>query len=306
MEMKFTLQESFALYGLLADNTTDIILKTDREGFILHASPAIERLGLVLPDMLIPPHILDLVHPSYASAVRAEHEAAVEGRQRGKWIEFPAIMADDREGWFAIQTRSLADAHGHIYGALSIMRSIQEKRALEDKLFAAALTDPLTGLTNRKAFVAMLRHLLDKQIGGCLAMFKIDHFKAMNIQHGQSFGDQVLIAFSDLLLTLLRQEDIVSRVGGESLGVLLPATTPEKAEGICRHILSTLSEVSKAAGGEGFHLTASAGLAPIGKSLDDTIKRAELALFLAKARGISQLERDTGPAHPRALGRYAG
>ena len=64
MGVGFTSREGSALYRMLAENTADIILKTDCEGFIVHASPAIEQLGVGFPSMLIGPHILDLIHPS--------------------------------------------------------------------------------------------------------------------------------------------------------------------------------------------------------------------------------------------------
>ena len=295
MGMNFTPQEGSALYGLLADNATNVILKTDRDGFVLHASPAAERLGFPLPRMLIGPHILDLVHPSWVADIKAEHEAAIAGRQEARWIEFPAVTEAGGEKWFEIQIRSLMDDHDRICGALSIMRSIQERRALEEKLFAAAMTDPLTGLTNRRAFIQMLNHLVERDVGGCLAVVDIDHFQSINMQYGQSVGDEVLVVFSDLVRTLMRSDDIISRIGGESLGILLPATPIDRAGAICRRIIETLSDVRRTAGGNSFSITASAGVARIGGSLDSTIKRAELALFLAKARGRNRMELDDSP-----------
>lgn len=293
MGMNFTPQESSALYGLLAESTSDIILKTDREGFILHASPAMERLGILLPSMLIGPHILDLVHSSCVAEVKAEHDAAITGGGRPKWIEVSAVTADRRKRWFEMQVRSLTDGRGDIYGALSIMRNIDERRALEERLFAAELTDSLTGLTNRKAFITMLQHLVNERIGGCLALFDIDYFQAINMQYGQSVGDKVLVVFSDLLRTMTRQDDIISRIGGECLGILLPRITPDEAEAVCQRIIATLSELRRDVGAGSFAITASAGVSRINDSLDDTIKRAELALFLAKAKGRNRLEMES-------------
>lgn len=292
MKMKFTGRESSALYRLLADTTSDIILKTDRNGFIVHASPAIERLGISLPGMLIGPHIQDLVHPACAPAIEAQHKAAIAGRAGGEWAEYPAQADDRHERWFEIRMRRLEDERGHAYGALGLMRSIEERRAFEEKLFAAVMTDPLTGLTNRGAFVAMLRHIVDEEVGGCLALFSLDHLKAINMKHGQAVGDEVLVTFSNVLRTRLRAQDIISRVGGESLGVLLPEASPAQAEAVCRRIIAALPEKGRIAGAAGLPITASAGIARISDSLDDTLKRAEMALFYAKARGRNRLEVD--------------
>src|SRR5262245_52050042 len=116
MKLQFTLGESSALYGLLAENTADIILKTDREGFVVHASPAIAQLGVTPPSMLIWPHLLDLIDPSYRPAIAAEHAAVISGRQAGCWVEFRAFSADGSERWFEAQMRCLRDDAGAIYG----------------------------------------------------------------------------------------------------------------------------------------------------------------------------------------------
>jgi diguanylate cyclase (GGDEF)-like protein/PAS domain S-box-containing protein len=294
MGLKFTLKESSALYGLLAEGTSDIILKTDREGFIVHASSAIERLGLLSQGMLIGPHLLDLVHPSRASVIKAEHDAAINGNHSGRWVEFPARVSGRRERWFEIQMRSLANDAGEVYGALAVMRSIEERRAFEDKLFNAAMTDPLTGLTNRPAFITMLQHLIEQEVGGCLALFDIDHFKAINMKYGQSVGDEVLVVFSDFLRTLTRSSDIISRVSGESLGILLPRAAPDLAEEICQRIIATLSEIRRSAGTDALTITVSGGVARIGESVDSTIRRAEMALFFAKTKGRNRLEMEKG------------
>ncbi len=290
MGIEFTARESSILYGLLAESTTDIILKTDREGFIRHASPAIAQLGITLPDMLIWPHLLDLVGPAFASAIRSAHEEAVNGRKIGEWIEFKALPGNGRGRWFAIQMRSLTDDNGRNYGVLSVMRNIEETRTLEEKLFAAELTDPLTGLTNRKAFISMLQHLVDRQATGSLALFDIDYFRAINMRYGQSAGDEILVAFAQFLKNLTRSDDIISRIGGESFGILLPDAPPDKAEAVCQRIISTLSELGHCVGPDQLSVTASAGIARIGRTLDASIKAAELAVFCAKAKGRGGLE----------------
>ena len=170
-------------------------------------------------------------------------------------------------------------------------------RSLEEQLFTVAMTDPLTGLANRKAFIAMLQHLLDDRIDGCLAVFDIDYLRAINMRYGQFVGDDVLIVFSDLVRSMTRSTDIISRIGGESLGILLPGTTPSHAKAICQHIIDTLSEISRTTGQDNIPITASAGIARIGVSVDNTIKRSELALFMAKAKGRNRLEME-GSSRP--------
>ncbi|MCT2398930.1 sensor domain-containing diguanylate cyclase [Novosphingobium mangrovi (ex Huang et al. 2023)] len=288
--MNLTVQESSALYGLLAESTSDIILKSDLEGNVVHASPALEKLGFRTPDVLARTHLLDYVAPEGREAVQRAYRDALAGAGPRRWVEFPAVTTDNRRRWFEIQTQALKDESGKTYGGLSIMRSIDERRELEQQLFAATYTDPLTKLTNRAAFISMLEHMIEKEMDGCLALFSIDFFRTINMQYGQHRGDEVLIVFADLLREMLRSEDIISRIGSERFAVLLPRTTSAEAEAICSRVITTLAELRQKVGESRFAITASASVASIGVSLDSTIERAEMALFVAKAKGRNRLE----------------
>ena len=290
MDMNFTVQDSSALYGLLAESTSDVILKTDIAGRIVHASPSLEQLGFRTPDTQKAPRLLDLVAPEARCDVERAYLDALAGTGPGHRVEFPALTSDKRQRWYEIQSRALKDESGEPCGALSILRSIDERRSLEQKLFAATYTDPLTKLTNRAAFISMLDHMVDKGPDGCLALFSIDFFRTINMQYGQSTGDDVLVVFADLLREMLRAEDIISRIGSERFAVLLPRTTAEQAEAICRRVITTLAELRQKVGESRFAITASASVARIGISLDSTIERAEMALFVAKAKGRNRLE----------------
>lgn len=293
MGQKFTCQESSALYSLLAENTSDIILKTDFNGFIVHASSGFAALGLREPDTdpLAAPHLLDLVAPEAKDLVARTHAQAVSGQDQPiGWIEFPALTADGETRWFELRFRALRHDDGKVYGTVGVLRSIEERRALSDQLFAATYTDPLTGLTNRGAFIAMLEHMLKGRMDGCLAMFSIDFFRTINMQHGQSVGDEVLTVFADLLREMLRTEDLVSRIGSERFAVLLPHTSPQQAEAVCQRVVSTLADLKQKLRQGKLTITASAGVARITDTLDSTIERAEMALFVAKAKGRNRLE----------------
>ena len=293
MSVEFTLHERSALYGLLAENSNDIIFKSDARGFILTASPAIEQLGYRLPAMLIGPHIRDLVLPRFAAAIEAEHRAALSGRKSARWHEFPAATGDSGQ-WFEIQMRALHDSPvdlgGRLYGVLCMMRSITARKSLEEQLFAAEMTDPLTRLTNRVAFVSMLEYMVHGRAGGSLALFDLDHFMTLNMRYGQSAGDEMLCAFAELLRDLVRREDIISRIGNERFGVLMPGLTTAEAREVCQPVVETLSVLGQSDPAERFSVTASAGIAAISSSLDRTMKQAEVALYLAKAKGRSRVE----------------
>ena len=301
MQLILTPQEGSALCGLLVEDTNDIILKTDPAGFIVQASAGIERLGLSLTDTLVWPHLADLAGAGpagtgTADAIRAAHRDIAAGRRGSVCIEFARGLPDGRHCHFALQLRALSgedgEGAGGIGGVLGVLRDIDERRSLEERLFVADMTDALTGVTNRRAFTAMLAHLAAMPGEHCLALVDIDHFKAINRRHGGATGDDVLVAVADFLRAALSARDTISRVGGASFAVLLPWTAPAAAEAICREVVTTIENISRAATGGAFPITVSGGLAPVLTSPDATIERAEAALFMARANGGNRLAID--------------
>ncbi len=296
MRAEFTTKERLAGYGLLARHSSDIILKTDQQGFVLAASPALEQLGLAPPAMLIGPHLRELVHRDYRDLLEAEHRRAMAGHSSDHWIEVRAAHAGQDGQWFEFQVRPMSDPSGLIYGALVVLRCIAMRKSLEERLFAAEFTDPLTRLSNRIAFVTMLEHLVSGAEQATLALFDIDHFMRLNMRFGQNAGDDLLVAFAGLLRAMTRSEDIISRVSGERFAVIMPGLLPEAAAAACVPIVETFAEAGRAALGGSFAVSTSVGIAAISLSADDTVKQAELALFLAKAKGRSRIE--TSPRSP--------
>ncbi|WP_298193323.1 sensor domain-containing diguanylate cyclase [Novosphingobium sp.] len=290
MRAEFTTRERLAAYGLLADHSTDIILKTDRRGFVLAASPALKQLGLALPAMLIGPHLRDIAHPDYRDLIESKHRCAVAGQSSDDWLDLRTAQEGRQGQWFEFQVRPMADHGGRIDGALVVMRCIARRKSLEERLFAAEFTDPLTRLTNRIAFVAMLDHLVTRSHPAALALFDIDHFMRLNMRFGQNAGDDLLIAFAGLLRAMTRSADIISRVGGERFAVIMPAVAPEVAAAACAPVVETFAEAGRAALGGNFAVSTSVGVAEITLSADHTVRQAELALFLAKAKGRSRIE----------------
>jgi diguanylate cyclase (GGDEF)-like protein/PAS domain S-box-containing protein len=294
MGVLLTRAESSELYRLLAEDTGDIVFKLDRDGFLVEASPAIAGLGVNLPELLIGPHIADLVDPMRAGDLREIHRRVMGGLRVRGWTEFMVRMPSGQQRWFELSLRALSGPGLPAYGALGLLRDIDERKRHEQELFAAEMTDPLTGLTNRRAFMTMLEHLIECDMPGSMVLLDIDHFRAINMKHGHSVGDEVLLLFADSVRRLARSSDIVSRVGGEALGILMPGTSLAQAEANCQRIVSAVGELRQDVAGTRIAITASAGVSRIVGTLDATIQRAEMALFLAKAKGRNRLESDCG------------
>lgn len=290
MGAEFTLQERAALFALMADGAEDTVIKTDRNGFVLTATPTLDGLGVNLPGMLIGPHLRDLVAPSHARLLDQLHAETMAGQGSPDWHEFPGAHPARSDNWFALRMHPLRDPEGRSYGTICLIRSIADRKSLERKVFEAELTDPLTGLTNRMAFKAMLSHLAESRATGCLALFQIDWFMALNLRHGEMACDELLCAFAGLLRELTRREDILSRIGGDRFGVLMPRLDPQEAARLAEAVTDTVAALGHSRIIDAPGLTVSAGIASIAPTLDATLERAEMALFGARAKGRSRVE----------------
>jgi diguanylate cyclase len=168
-------------------------------------------------------------------------------------------------------------------------------RELREELSVArkqAEMDALTQLSNRAAFDAQLLHLasLGVLLGDApwLMIVDVDHFKAINDNHGHPAGDEVLRQVSRCLSrTFLRKQDFVSRYGGEEFAVLLCDTTREQMMALAERLLECVRGLSVRHGEHEMKLTVSAGLAALrpGDSASSWLGRADAALYRAKHEG---------------------
>jgi diguanylate cyclase (GGDEF)-like protein len=155
------------------------------------------------------------------------------------------------------------------------------------EMTARSETDTLSGLLNRRGFEARAEQLLGaaQRAGtqGALVLADLDHFKAINDSFGHEAGDRVIAAFANMLATSADSRAVLGRVGGEEFAVFIPGVTPGMArlyaEGV-RSGFAGLSLVNRRA-------SASFGVARLqpGDSLLELTRRADLALYEAKARG---------------------
>lgn len=159
------------------------------------------------------------------------------------------------------------------------------------RLGQQANTDELTGALNRRG---LLQRLEDEHAGAlqgkasyALMMVDVDHFKAINDQHGHARGDEVLRAVSASLRAALRSDDLVGRWGGEEFCVLLPRTQLRDAEPLAQRVATRV-----AASSTGVHVTVSIGVSEFGPAdldLQAVIRRADDALYRAKEAGRNRV-----------------
>ncbi len=234
-----------------------------------------------------------LVAPEYLEQVRLRHYATVTAAGQTQTYDYLAITRDGERRWFETHSRAIIDDDGRVDGVLSVVRDIHERKAVEHRLAEAAMTDSLTGLTNRRGFKAAVHKRKPVPPGAaadCIAVIDIDHFKRVNDEHGHDAGDEVLRSFAEVALRMMRQDDLVARIGGEEFAILLPRTTVEQAMEICERLRAEMAGTATIIDAGAVMVTISGGVAPLGPDgLDQAFKIADAALYRAKRNGRDQL-----------------
>jgi diguanylate cyclase (GGDEF)-like protein len=170
------------------------------------------------------------------------------------------------------------------------------ERAATEKLSELVLTDPLTGLANRRHFDQTLASEWDRAVREKhplgLLMIDIDHFKAFNDTHGHAAGDDCLKAVAQALRAhCARPGDLVCRWGGEEFAVILPGTDAAGAGHLARELVDVVRALGLEHGKSDVSpcVTISAGSASIAQSGDGSaaalIEQADAALYAAKQSG---------------------
>jgi diguanylate cyclase (GGDEF)-like protein len=170
------------------------------------------------------------------------------------------------------------------------------KERVESQLRSVALTDPLTGLGNRRAFfeasMAVVAQNARHGRPTATIVFDLDRFKEINDRFGHPVGDAVIRTFADTATKRLRAGDIVGRLGGEEFGVTLSDTTGAAARLVAEQLNEGFVKAVAAMARTGLSCSASAGVAESPKttcSLEDLLTSADRALYEAKALGGGQV-----------------
>jgi diguanylate cyclase len=187
-------------------------------------------------------------------------------------------------------------ANQNLQSKLETAESRLEEQAAEIVAhISRSLTDPLTGLPNRREFNDRLEERMAawgrRREVFSLLFLDVDHFKKLNDQHGHLAGDQVLAAIGRALRGAVRREDSVARYGGEEFAILLPNTSLEQAICVAQKVRNSVAAISVDLSGQQLVVTLSGGLAMIAgdERAESLIQRADAALYMAKAAGRNRV-----------------
>ena len=228
---------------------------------------------------------------SEMSSIVLEHRSELE--QASRLLAVDSERADE----------SAADLVANVIGGivysnqclqskLDMAESRLKEQAVEiEAHICRSLTDPLTGLPNRREFNERLEERMSawnrRREVFSLLLLDVDHFKKLNDQHGHLAGDEVLAAISGALRGAIRREDAIARYGGEEFAILLPNTSLEQAAQVAHNVREAAARMVVCHNQESISVTISCGVATIqpNERMEILIGRADEALYAAKEAG---------------------
>lgn len=281
-------EERESLYTL----SLDMLSIAGFDGYFKQLNPAWEyTLGWSLDELISRPW-LDFVHPEDKTKTIKAGQKLINNKKIFNF-ENRYRCKDGSYKWISWNSFPLK-SRGLIF---CVARDFTEKKSLEEKLNKLAVTDPLTGISNRRSFFDLAK----KEIARAkryysklsLLMLDIDDFKAINDTYGHLAGDLVLKELVKSMKNILRENDMPCRFGGEEFAVLLIESGKVESFNVSERIRKDIAKSNVKWQNHNIKFTVSIGLTLIkgnDENLDDIIHRADKALYKAKGNGKNRVE----------------
>ncbi len=234
------LRDSEEKFRTIVHNVNIGVYRTssDRQGRFLEINPAFAKIfGYDSVKELMKKKVVQLYR--YA---RDRRLFIRELMQRGM-VRNREMLMRKKDGeliWVSIYAKAQHDERGRVQWIDGVIEDITERKRMEETLRAISLVDDLTGLYNRRGFLALAEHQLKlaaRAGKGLLLLFiDLDNLKEVNDEHGHSVGDQALIATTQILKKTFRESDIIARIGGDEFVVLTLEISGASALVFCRRL----------------------------------------------------------------------
>lgn len=283
---------------VLLEHMPDGVLICDARGRILYVNPKLEQLSEYSARQLVGKAVEVLVGGGVKLSHRS-HRAAYMRRPKARPMgslerDYELMRRSGKPLPVDISLTPIAvSGQRHV---MAVVRDMTARRKLEERLQHEALHDPLTGLANRTLFIDRLTQALfqarreRRQVA--LVMLDLDHFKAVNDEHGHQAGDRVLVRVAHALGRGLRATDTVARIGGDEFAWVLPGISGRSAAMLMIAKLLQAVPMRVTVDGRAIEVGVSAGLALFpddGADFDTLMRVADVRLYASKRRAPALL-----------------
>ncbi|NLK71444.1 MAG: diguanylate cyclase [Clostridiales bacterium] len=206
-----------------------------------------------------------------------------------------SLVIDGEERFFEIDVVMLGDNNDGNTRILKSIRDVTEERKIQQKLKFLATTDYLSGVYNRAEFMNLAKREFSRAKRNndelSLLIMDLDDFKKINDTFGHAAGDEMIREMGSIIKSSFRKSDIAGRIGGEEFAVVLKNASLEEAKKVAEQFRETVNSRKVIYGKQEISVTVSIGVAAIRgntddiKSIEDIFKKADDALYGAKAKG---------------------
>ena len=278
----------------------DAIITLDPELTIVHVNQAAviqfnTRAGLVVGQPLS--HLVQFHRVTdTTNIINISVELASLSHNSRKEIDVLPAGHGDEDFVFKMSLSSSHDHDGKLSGHVLVLRDISHEQRLTKKLAYQANYDALTGCTNRYFFEQSLERLIEEMpstgLHHTLCYIDLDQFKIINDTCGHRAGDQLLIELTKSLQLLKRDQDILSRLGGDEFGLILVGVNKEQATDVPECIYQFFQRFNFCHQENTFSITASIGVVHINSqcaSSKDIMASADIACYAAKDSGRNSI-----------------
>jgi diguanylate cyclase (GGDEF)-like protein/PAS domain S-box-containing protein len=285
----------------LVNGMHEILVELNSDGLILFLNPAWARLtGFTVEESLGRPMAdFTLDHDAAALFSPARLPALPE-----KTHEFALRTNSDRRLWVSMDAAAQYDKNRQFSGLIGTIGDITEATELNrlltryhEDLYHLSVTDPLTGLYNRRHFDIQLEVILNDQLPHgqpvCLLLVDVDGFKFINDTYGHPAGDEVLRTIAGLLRGRARPGNYIARLAGNEFALILEGTGLDDATRVANDLHEDVnsSRVALPVGQVQLQCSIGVASAPVhGMSAQELVSAADLALYHAKSRGPNRVE----------------
>ncbi len=237
-----------------------------------------------------------ILHPNDRDRFNATLSAMLE-HKRGKISQSFRLRADDGHyHWFKLKARPMLNLAGDVSRCIGTLTDITDQKKSEERLLADSIRDHLTGLENREIFVERLETIIalaasNENLRPTVFFIDIDNFQDINIQHGYSVGDTILLSVSRRLSRLLKTGDSLARLSGDQFALLLLSENEPRQIAAFAEALNTAIKSPIDFADQDLRLAASVGLATWTAEhtmAEQLMRDAELARTEAKRLGGNQ------------------
>ncbi|MGQ0712057.1 MAG: sensor domain-containing protein [Rhodoferax sp.] len=295
------LQASEARFRALTDLSSDWYWEQDAQFRFVRIDGNMTGMGAAEDEKILGHARWEIDMEGVSASQWAQHRADLFAHRTFHDFQYQRRLPDGSILWASISGAPVFDAQGRFTGYRGIGRNITERKRDEDRIERLAFYDPLTGLPNRRLLMDRLHSALALRerdgSTGALLFIDLDNFKDLNDTRGHDVGDELLKQVAIRLSQCVREADTVARLGGDEFVVMLQMLSPhaEEAaadvEAVGRKVLAVLNQPFRLGGIE-HHSTPSMGVAMFQHehvTIEELLKRADLAMYQAKAAGRNTL-----------------